>query len=160
MDITPFRTKLLPKWGRSSERDFTSLQKEMNEVMDNFLGHSLSAFPRIYDLSLFPAVDVKDEADRYMIEAELPGMKEDDIELDLHNNILTIKGDRETESQNQSEGYSHCERYFGSFRRDIPFEEEVIPENVSAELKKGILHIELMKKEKSKKSHKKIEIKH
>lgn len=160
MDVMPFRTKLLPKWGRSIDRDFTSLQREMSDVLDNFLGHSSTMFPRIYDMSLFPAVDIKDEIDRYLVEAELPGMKEEDIELDFHNNILTIKGERMTESQKEYQGYSHCERYFGAFRRDIPFEEDVLADNVSAELKKGILHIELMKKEKGKKNHKKIEIKH
>ena len=80
--------------------------------------------------------------------------------LDFHDNVLTLQGERKSEFKEEKEGYYHAERSLGTFRRDIPFDDEVNSEKVKAKLKNGTLHIELLKKENSKKTHKKIEIKH
>jgi len=160
MQLMPFRTNPFSKMGRNLERDFFGSQSNMNDVLDNFFGRSMASTPQLYDMNIYPAIDVKDKEDKYQLEAELPGLEENDVQLDLHNNVLTITGQKNSESKTETEDFMHAERYFGAFRRDIPFEEEVDPDNVKAVLKKGILHIELTKREGRKKSHKKIEIKH
>lgn len=159
MDIMPLRSKVFPRLGSSMNRDFTGYQREMNDALDNFFGRATSNAPQIYDMNLYPVVDIKNKDDKYLLEAEFPGMKEEEVELDFHNNVLTIKGERKSETKKEDDGFTHTERYFGSFRRDIPFEDEVDPENVKAKLKNGILHIELKKRENGKKSHKRIKIK-
>ena len=160
MSLTSWRSSLLPSFARSGRREMTSLQREMDELMDSFFEKKGLAVPHLYDFNLYPAIDVKEEEGKYVCEAELPGLTEGDISLDLHNNILTIKGEKKSEMQKKESDYTCTERYFGSFRRDIPFGDEVNPEEVKAQLKNGVLKIELEKKEKSKVSHKKIAIAH
>ena len=162
MNLLPFRTKqnLRGGWNKPLDRDLSTLQRDMSDFLGDFLGLSGESLPRIYDMGLYPAVDIKNESDRYLIEAELPGMKEEDIYIDIYDNVLSIKGKRESESNREEAGYFHSERYYGAFRRDIPLEEKVRTDDVTAELKKGVLHIELMKKQKRDKDHKKITIKH
>ncbi|MBT3980980.1 MAG: Hsp20/alpha crystallin family protein [Bacteriovoracaceae bacterium] len=160
MELLPFKSKLFPRWGRALERDFSGLQREMNDVLDTFFGRNAFSTPQIYDMNFYPAVDIQERDDKYLIEAELPGMTEADIDLDFHNNVLTIRGEKKSEIKNKDNGFTHSERYCGSFKRDIPFYDKVNPEAIVAELKKGILHIELSKKEKGKQSHRKIEINH
>ncbi len=159
MQLMPFKSNLNPsKWGRSVDRDIFGLQREINETLDTFLSRAGFSSPQVYDMSFYPAVDLQDREDRYLLEAELPGMKEDEVQLELHNNVLSIRGVKESEAKKKNDDYTYTERYFGSFRRDIPFEDPVDADNVKAELKNGILHIELLKLEKKKKSHKKIKI--
>ncbi len=160
MELTPFKSNLFPQWGRTSDRDFNALQREMSDVLDSFLGRQSFNAPQVYDMSFYPAIDVKEKNEKYILEAELPGIDENAVELDFHNNVLTIQGERKSEVEKKEEGFSRTERYLGSFRRDIPFECEVNPDNIQAELKNGILCVELMKKEKGSMSHKKIKIVH
>ena len=160
MNLTPFRSELLPSRSSLWDRDFLSLRNEMDNLMNNFLTQSTFNQPLIRSMGYFPAVDIKEKDGKYLIEADLPGMAEDDIDLDLHDNILTIKGERKSEFKEEKEGYYHAERSLGSFRKDIPFNEQVNPDKVKADLKNGILHIEVSKKDEDVKSHKKIKIKH
>jgi len=160
MSLVPWKSTLLPRINRGAENELASFQRDIDEMMDTFWGRRNLLTPRLYESSFYPAIDVKEEDDKYLIEAELPGLTENDITLDLHNNILTIKGEKKSESKVEKADFVQTERYFGSFRRDIPFEYQVEPSKVNAELKKGILNIQLTKKEKSNESHKKIPIKH
>ena len=160
MSLVPFRSELLPSRKDIFNQNFMSLRDEMDDWMNNFLTQSTMSRPRLRSVDFFPAVDIQDKDDKYVLEVEIPGMKEDEIELDLHDNILTLKGERKSEIKEEEEGYYHAERSFGSFRRDIPFSDQVNTDKVKADLKNGILHIDLMKKEKNKENHKKIKIKH
>jgi len=159
MDLMPFSSKFFPRWERSVDKNFSNLQREINGVLDSFFDRSSINKPRIYDINLYPVVDIQSQDDKYILEAELPGIKEKEVELDFHNNILTVRGEKKSETKSRDNTTTHTECYYGSFRRDIPFEEEIDPEEIKAELKKGVLHVELMKKEKGKRSHKKIEVK-
>ena len=140
--------------------ELMSFQREVNNLMGNFFNRGEFFSPPMFETSFYPTVDVKEKGNKYLLDADLPGMNDSDIVIDFHNNTLTIKGEKKSESEVKDEGYLCIERSYGSFRRDIPFEDEIDQDTIKAELKNGVLHVELAKKEKSLDSHRKIQIKH
>lgn len=161
MSLVPWKTGTNIPVTRSRIADeMASFQRDMNSLMGNFFNRSDFTSPLMtFDTSFYPSVDVKEKEDRYLLDADMPGINEADIDLDFHNNILTIKGEKKSETETKDAGYVCTERSYGSFRRDIPFDDDIDQEKIKAELKAGVLHIELAKKEKSKTSHRKIAIK-
>jgi HSP20 family protein len=147
--------------GRARAGDeMVAFQREMNSLLGNFFNRGESTSPLMsFDMSFYPSVDIKEKEDKYLLDADVPGMKEADIDLDFHNNVLTIRGEKKSESATKDAGCVCTERSYGSFRRDISFDDDVDQEKIKAELKAGVLHVELVKKEKSKTSHQKITIK-
>ena len=140
--------------------ELMSFQREMNNLMGSFFNRSDVSLPQMFDSSFYPSVDIKEKGNKYLLDADLPGMNDADVMIDFHNNTLTIKGEKKSESETKDEGFVCVERSYGSFRRDIPFEDEIDQDSIKAELKNGVLHVELAKKEKALESHKKIQIKH
>ncbi len=160
MSIVPFKTEMFPLNVRPLDPDMMSLQNEMEYLLSTFFRPNSFNMPIVNKMEFNPMLDVKEDKDKYIVEAELPGMKENDINLDLHDNILTLKGERKPEGNDLKDSNIYTERRFGTFRRDIPFFEKVDPDKVKANFKNGILQIELMKKEVDGKDHRKIKIKH
>ena len=157
-NLTPWRPATTSLWPTRISKDLATFQQEMNDFFNSSLNRSLLDLPRTYEEEFYPAVDVQEQEDRYLVEAELPGLEQKDIEVDLHENVLTIKGEKKADTKMKDQDRVVYERYYGAFCREIPFEEEIAPDRIKADLKKGILQIELMKKEKSKVVHKKITI--
>ena len=93
-----------------------------------------------------PTFDVKETKDAYVFRADLPGVKEDDLEISLTGSRLAISGHREQESREQGETYYATERSYGAFSRAFTLPEGIDGENVSAELKNGVLHVNIPKK--------------
>lgn len=109
---------------------------------------------RIFDMSIpenwgegregthwHPSVDIYEKDDEMVVHAELPGIKKDDISLSLKDNVLSIKGKRESEEEIDEDGYYRKERRFGSFQRSIPLTESIDPEKVNASFKDGVLEV-------------------
>ena len=159
----PWRSSLLPTttWPFSSGlgRDAFGLESKMLDLMRSFASDRDFGLPLTADLRAYPAIDVKETAESYAVEAELPGMTEKDIKLELRNNILSIKGEKTTEVK-KGNGYIHNERCYGAFAREIPFDKEVNMDKVDAVFKNGVLRVEVQKKESSPEKRKKIEIHH
>lgn len=136
-----------------------SFQKQMNNVMNNFFS-SWDLEPSMFDVSFSPSVDLREEENKYMLDADVPGMSEADLDVDYHDQILTIKGEKKSEKEKKEKDYLCVERSYGSFRRDISLDSEIDSANIKAELKNGVLHVELPKVAGGKTSHKKIPIRH
>ncbi len=161
MDLTTRKSSTVSPFSRSRiEDEFASFQKEMNSLMNSFFNRGEISTPQLFNSSFYPAIDLKEKDNKYMLDADVPGINEGDIDIDLHDNILTIKGESKTEKETKESGYMCVERSHGAFRRDVYLDEEVDQSSVKAELKNGVLHVELTKKEPSKTNHKKIPIKH
>lgn len=92
-----------------------------------------------------PAVDIKDEKDKFIIHADLPGVKAKDIDVSLEKGILTIKGEREAEKKTEKENYVHTERSKGTFMRRFSLPDTVDAENIEANSQDGILEVVLHK---------------
>ncbi len=105
-----------------------------------------------------PAVDIKEEEHRYLIHADLPGVKADDIDITLEHGVLTIQGSRSEEKTEDKSGYHRIERYRGRFVRSFALPDTVDNEKVDAHLKDGVLDIIIDKKERAK--PRRISVKH
>jgi len=92
-----------------------------------------------------PHVDISDKGKELKVSVELPGMDKDDVEVNLDDNALTIRGEKKSEETEEKEGYYMSERSYGAFQRIIPLPVEVDPEKVKAKFKKGVLNIVLPK---------------
>lgn len=95
-----------------------------------------------------PAVDIKEEADRFVIHADIPGVDPDKIEVSMEDGILTIKGERESENKEEREGYKRIERVRGSFFRRFSLPDTADAEKISAKAKNGVLEVIIPKHEK------------
>lgn len=159
MNLTPWKsTNALPFARTRIEDDLNAFQREMNSLMNGFLTRRDTALPSVFDFGAYPAVDVTEKDNEYLLDADVPGLNEADIDIDFHNNVLTLKGEKKIEKETKDIDAVRVERSYGSFCRDIMFDEEIDKESIKANLKNGVLHIELAKKEKGRTSHKKIPI--
>ena len=94
-----------------------------------------------------PAVDVIESDDAYVVRASLPGLKAEDIDVNIEDDVLTIKAERSEEHEETEESYLLRERSFGSYHRAIRLPDSVEAENVEAEVRDGILTLTLPKRE-------------
>mgnify|MGYP003572111061 FL=1 len=88
-----------------------------------------------------PAADVKRSGDAYLIEMEVPGFTPEDIEVEAHDNVLTIQGERKSESDTEEEGYIRRERRYGKFTRRFNLPAGSSTDGINAQVKDGVLHV-------------------
>lgn len=120
------------------------LQREVNRLFDT---------RRLFDeeetglmtSDWMPAVDIKEENDRYLIHADLPGVDPKDIEITMENGILTLKGQRASEKKEESEKYKRVERIRGTFLRRFSLPDTVQADKITAKCKDGVLEVEVPK---------------
>ena len=86
-----------------------------------------------------PAFEVKETADAYVVRADLPGVKQEDLDISVHNNVLSISGVRQAEERKEGESYFLYERQYGSFSRAFSLPDGADPEKVEASLTDGVL---------------------
>lgn len=145
--------------GNGEIEPFRSLQREMDRLFSEF-SRDLH-WPRFggeTELAM-PLVDVAETDDGLSVTAELPGMDEKDIEVDLTNNVLTVKGEKKAEKEEKKADYHFRERSYGSFARSIPVPFDVDPDKVKAAFSKGVLTISLPRPPEAKRKTKKITVK-
>lgn len=97
-----------------------------------------------------PAVDIKEEPDRFVIHADVPGVKPEDIEVTMENGLLTLRGSRQEEKKEEREGYRRVERSSGSFYRRFSLPDSARGDNVAATCKDGVLEVVVPKAEQQK----------
>lgn len=93
-----------------------------------------------------PAVDVYEDKDAFFLKVELPGMKPDDVNINVENEVLTIHGERKLEKEDKREGYHRIERSYGTFTRSFSLPKTVDGNALDAEMKDGMLTVRLPKK--------------
>jgi HSP20 family protein len=98
----------------------------------------------------YPTVDIYDNGEHLVITAELPGIDKEDIDIDVKNGVLTLKGERSSDNEVKEEKYYCRERTFGKFERVFRLPADVDPEKISADYKDGILKIDIPKPEEQK----------
>ncbi len=97
-----------------------------------------------------PRVDVKETKDAYEVLADLPGLQKEDISISLHNDVLTLKGERKYKDEKEDENSYYAERSYGSFCRSFQLPAKVNTDSVNAEYKDGVLHLSIPKAEEAK----------
>jgi HSP20 family protein len=116
----------------------TDLQDEINRLFD-FSGFQGKGVSEIGDFA--PPIDIKDEKDHYLITVDVPGVDPKNIEITMHEGLLTIHGEKEIENKEEREGYVRMERAKGSFYRQFGLPESVDSKHISAKSKHGVLQI-------------------
>lgn len=117
----------------------------MQNQLDRLFGETLERGTRgDFDFgSWMPPVDLREENDKLVLEMEVPGLKKDDVEISLENNVLTIKGERKFEKEEKKENFHKIERSYGKFSRSFSLPTTVKPDGIDASLKDGILTVSL-----------------
>ena len=92
-----------------------------------------------------PAIEVFEKEDKFVVKAELPGIKEEDVDVSVVDDILTIKGEKKTENEVKEEDYYRCERSYGSFFRSIGLPSNVDAKKIEASYEDGVLEVTLPK---------------
>jgi HSP20 family protein len=105
-----------------------------------------------------PLVDVVETKENILLKVEVPGVKQEDINISIEDNTLTVKGERKYESQVDEEGYSRFERTYGAFQRSVQLPPTVDADRVKAGYKDGVLEIQLPKREEAKPKTVKVEV--
>src|SRR5438874_9277430 len=130
-------------------RDLRTLQEEVNRLFSG-------SMPRAFDDegiargAWSPNVDIYENKDHMVLEAELPGMKREDFELSVENNVITLRGERHFEKKDESDNYHRVERAYGSFTRSFTLPNTVSAEGAAAEYTNGVLRVTMPKREDTK----------
>ena len=128
-------------------------RKSINDMFDHFSGTGILSpisdlvGHNINLLSSTMPIDVIDQGKEYMVKANLPGIDKKDVDIQLTENVLTIKGSYEQNNEEKNERYLLQERRMGNFSRSIAFNEELLPDKITAAFKNGILEIVIPKAE-------------
>ena len=142
---------------------FQSFRSEMDRLFDSFLGGAPSltslrqGFPGAQVMT--PTLDVKENEKEIVVKADLPGMDEKDINLTVHNGVLSLRGEKKSEHTDERENYHVMERSYGSFQRSIRLPDTIDEDKAEARFDKGVLTITLPKRPETVSAQKKIEIK-
>lgn len=123
-----------------------NLQDELKQVFDKFLTDNDADQSNVVTSQWVPRVDVREEAARFVILADVPGVEPKDIEIHMDKGILSIKGERRAEKREESERYSRVERSHGMFYRRFALPDSANPEGISAQGKNGVLEIFIPKR--------------
>jgi HSP20 family protein len=135
----------LVRWEPGRELD--SLQADMNRLFDGFFGRrGDGAASRRWA----PAMDLVETDEHLVLRADLPGMDEDDISIEIKDGALTVSGERRTEDEEKGEGYYRVERAFGSFSRTLALPDGVDADSVEANFDRGVLEVRIPKPEERK----------
>jgi HSP20 family protein len=126
-----------------------ALQNEIKQVFERFFDNGEQDGSAVVTAQWAPLVDIKEEADRFVIYADLPGIDPADIEVQMDKGILSIKGERSSESSAQTERFSRIERRYGSFHRRFALPDSADPEGISAHGRNGVLEIVIPKRPES-----------
>jgi HSP20 family protein len=127
-------------------REISSLQSEMNRLFNAAFDTPSGSQARRWA----PPMDLLETEDQFVLRADLPGMGESDVKIELEDNVLTLSGERRSEHEANGEGFHRVERAFGSFSRSLTLPKGVDPEGVVAGFDRGVLEVRIPKPEQRK----------
>jgi HSP20 family protein len=130
--------------------ELTTIQNEMNRLFNTAFDQPGQASRAGATRRWIPAMDLIETDDHYVLRADLPGLSESDISIELESNVLTVSGERRLDHEEHAQGYHRIERAFGSFARSLTLPEGVNADAVNASVEHGVLKILIPKPEERK----------
>jgi HSP20 family protein len=130
-------------------REYSTLQNEMNRLF-NTVFDAPSPGGNGALRRWMPAMDLVESGDHFVLRADLPGLSEEDVRIELEDQTLVISGERKAEHEDGKEGYYRLERAFGSFSRTLQLPKGIDPESVTARFDRGVLEVRIPKPEERK----------
>lgn len=129
-------------------RELTSLQNEVNRIFNAFFDTALGDGAAGDGMRRWiPAMDLVETDDRFVLRADLPGVPEEDVRVELDDRVLTISGERKAALERDHDGYRHIERAHGAFSRSLTLPEGVDPDGITARFEHGVLEVTVPKPE-------------
>jgi HSP20 family protein len=125
-----------------------NLFDNFNDDINRYLGNMRSKAAANQERNWAPAVDIREEENRYLLSADIPGVNRENIEITLENGVLTLKGERTGENGTTGKEYRRKERVHGTFMRQFTLPETVDTQNISATVKDGVLDVVIPKQAK------------
>jgi HSP20 family protein len=126
-------------------RDVLALQNRMNSLFQDF-SRSNSGENEVATAGFVPPVDIFEDENKLVLTIEIPGMRQEDLDVRLENNTLSVKGERSFKSEGKEENFHRVERRYGSFYRAFTIPTTVDPNSIRADYEAGVLHLELHKR--------------
>ncbi len=131
-------------------RELSSIQSDMNRLFNTFFDTTTSGNGGSAPRRWIPAMDLVETDDHFVLKADLPGLTDEDVKIDVEGDVLTISGERKSEHEDKRDGYVRVERSYGAFRRSLTLPEGVDPEAVTASFDRGVLEVRIPKPEERK----------
>jgi HSP20 family protein len=129
-------------------RDVVALQNRMNSLLQDFSRNGENE--SVTASGFVPPVDIYEDEHKLVLKIEIPGMRQQDLDVRMENNTLTVKGERSFQSEGKEENFHRVERRYGSFYRSFTVPNTINPESIKADYDAGVLRVELEKKPESK----------
>ena len=123
-------------------REMATLQNRVNSLFQDFAGEN----DPVTTAAFAPAVDVYENAEKLVLKLDVPGIKEEDLDIRVENQTLTVRGERKFEQEEKEENFHRIERRYGSFFRSFSLPTTVDTDSIQASYEAGVLKIELKKK--------------
>jgi HSP20 family protein len=130
-------------------RELNTIQSEMNRLFNTFFESPTTGNGGSFRRWI-PAMDLVETENDFVLKADLPGLSEDEVNIEVEDNVLTISGERKSEREERKDGFYRVERSFGSFRRSLTLPEGVDADAVSASFERGVLEVHVPKPEEHK----------
>ena len=130
-------------------RELRSLQDEMTRLFSGVVPASYGREEMTHG-AWAPSVDIYEDKDRLILEAELPGMNREDFEISVENNVITLSGERKLEKKTEGDNYHRVERSYGTFTRSFTLPQTVTADGATADFENGVLKVSLPKREETK----------
>lgn len=123
-----------------------AVQSDLTRLFNSLFDSSTPA-PTTAARRWSPATDLIEDEQRYVLQADLPGLGQDDVKIEVKDNVLSISGERTSEHDDRKDGYRRFERSFGAFRRTLTLPDGVDPASINATFDKGVLTVTIPKPE-------------
>jgi HSP20 family protein len=138
---------------------FAQMRAELDRLFENFIGRSVFGAPTQWQAAqLTPSIDVRENEKEIVVDAELPGMNENDLQVIVRDGVLSLKGEKKSDRDEKKDTYHLVERSYGSFERSFRLPESVNEEQIKADFSNGVLHVVVPKRPEAAKAEKKIPI--
>ena len=131
-------------------RDVMALQNRMNSLFQDFSRSSSGENDVVTAAGFVPPVDIYEDEHKLVLKLEIPGIRQEDLDVRMENSTLSVKGERSFETEGKEENFHRVERRYGSFYRAFTVPNTIDPESIKAEYDAGILRLELQKRPESK----------
>ena len=134
-------------------RELQAIQQEMNRLFGSAFdvqGNGANGANGGIAGRWIPPMDVAEDEEHFVVRADLPGVEETDVNVELEDNVLTISGERKPDTEKRTDGYHRIERAYGTFSRSLTLPEGIDPEAISASFSKGVLDVRIPKPEQRK----------
>lgn len=132
----------------SPSREMRTLQREIDRVFDGFFGGAENN--NNGNATWTPRVDLAETEEGYLIHLDVPGMSKEDLDINFHDNVLTVSGERKAEETNEQRNYVRVERAYGSFYRSFTLPKAIKHDEIEANYQDGVLTVRVPKAEESK----------